>query len=68
MNTVRWEDGSKARFENLTYCYDAGNEWYYCNGGYVSISNPMGIKVCELKDINWMRGKYWYEPKTCRYK
>ena len=82
MNAMRWNDGSKATFQNLGGCtffpadgvntfIDAGG----CTVGFVTISNPMGTKTCSITNVGYYRnvdlkgsGEISYTTKHCRYK
>ena len=55
MNTRSWKSGSKAYFQNLNSCGGADATFFYCSGGFVTISSPMGTKVCEISSANWSR-------------
>lgn len=74
MNVVRWSDGSKAYFQNISNCSDFANLVYGCSGGFVTISSPMGTRVCEIYGVRWRRpapnagGSASYETRSCRYK
>lgn len=85
MNTMRWDDGSKVVFQNLGSCFfrtstrkggrgDMDYDNAGCSGGFITISNPLGIKICELrfayysKNINTNAIKTHYQPGNCRYK
>lgn len=81
MNTVRWEDGSKTTFQNIGGCefYPASNSRYsdtaVCRAGFVTISNPMGTKICNLTIARYIKGIYDTSGKyanftygNCRYK
>ena len=82
MNTVKWEDGSKATFQNLGGCsfshadgvsnfLDGG----VCTTGFVTISSPMGTRICTVTDASYARyfqlkgnGNVAYKTGECRYK
>ena len=73
-NGIRWSDGVTRKMTMFSNCgvrddqtYMAG---YYCMSGYVSISDPMGIKVCRLARIRYMaeKRKVLYDTKECRYR
>ena len=75
MNAVKWNDGSKVFFQNINRCSSLsyGNNdkgWYYCTGGYATITNPMGTKICDLKDASYLvaTNSIAYTPNQCRYK
>lgn len=63
MNNKRnWNDGSSARFEKLSSCQlEYGFQFsdaylaypYMCKSGYVTISNPIGTRICSLKYAYW---------------
>jgi hypothetical protein len=56
LNSIRWDDGSKNRFQNLANCiYDnyLDNTSYRCTAGYVYSSSPMGNRVCTLTLVMW---------------
>jgi hypothetical protein len=70
MNAVKWTDGSRVIFQNLNACMDFGNDTYYgCQGGYATVSNPLGTQVCSLTSVifhRWIGVKY--TTGNCRYK
>ena len=72
MNAVRWDDGSKVSFQNINSCTSLNNNtYYYCVSGYATITNPMGSKVCNLKDVHYVAmdiNRGGYTPNQCRYK
>ena len=47
LNTLSWEDGKRRKFSNLNGCKEILS-MYACKYGYVSISDPMGSRFCEL--------------------
>jgi hypothetical protein len=52
LNSVQWESGDKVYFQNLGNCKRGDltpNSTYGCNSGYVTITNPMGTKICSLR-------------------
>ena len=79
---MRWNDGSKATFQNLGGCtfyqgdgvssfIDAGQ----CTAGFVTISSPIGTKICSITKVGYARfvqvkgsGGVAYETGNCRYK
>ena len=72
MNAVRWNDGSKATFQNLGGCNFVQGEPYrdvgLCFAGFVTISNPMGSKICSITRVGYQFGQIVYETGNCRYK
>ena len=54
MNKVKWNDGSKVVFSNLYNCDETPGD-YGCYGGFVSISNAQGYKVCQVKFVVYRR-------------
>jgi hypothetical protein len=77
-NSLKWEDGSKlnfqfgeCRYEQLRGNYGALVDWHvYTCKGFVTISNPMGSRVCSLKVADWDTKfrKFRYVIDVCRYK
>lgn len=70
LNAVKWKNGSKVYFNNLNECRDAGMSGTYYNcRGFVTISDPMGTKICELGSVVWnLGGHIRYTTRQCRYK
>jgi hypothetical protein len=61
LNSIRWDDGSQNKFQNLTNCngVESGNmPSYYCRGGYVYSSSPMGNRVCRVDSVMWSPGMF----------
>jgi hypothetical protein len=56
LNSIRWNDGSSNKFQNLADCRGDANPntpSYACSTGYVYTSSPMGNKVCTLQHVIW---------------
>lgn len=56
LNSIRWNDGSSNKFQNLADCRgdtNPNNPSYICHTGYVYTSSPMGNKVCSLRQVMW---------------
>lgn len=86
LNTRSWKDGSTLKFSGLNTCRMGkdlgGNSYYGCTGGFVTITNPQGTKVCVIswpKDptsyignyllgVAYSNGRYQYNAKECRWR
>jgi hypothetical protein len=69
INAMRWDDGSKIYFQNINNCIDSSNtDFYICSGGFATISNPMGTKICNLQKVAFQERRVWYSTGNCRYK
>ena len=56
-NNLEWDDGKKRVFTGLGGCKHYSNrffdaEIYYCNYGYVKVTDPLGSKLCELQKLD----------------
>lgn len=78
MNTRTWKSGSKITFSNLVDCHAGTPDdvvdvrrgqigstpyRYSCQGGFVQISNPMGIKICELERLVYTSSSIAQDPR-----
>ena len=86
MNNMRWNDGSNVVFQNLGVCNfytslrqgGTGPDYNYdhasCGSGFVTISNPMGRKICQLSSVRYSKDvrtgaiETNFQPGNCRYK
>ncbi len=71
-NSRTWDDGSVVYFQPSTKCIFPNNPLVgaECIEGFVTITNPMGTKVCELDSmVYWVsfRGLR-YKVKNCRFR
>jgi hypothetical protein len=64
LNTVRWRDGKRRIFSNLSNCYQSRDEdtkqitFYTCRNAYVTIEDPLGRKICEVEQERLGFGVY----------
>ncbi len=64
---IKWDDGSKMYYQNLHQCSSYYTGGYYCDAGFVKVSNPMGVKVCRIERISFVESGITYRWGTCRY-
>ena len=73
LNQIKgWDDGSKLYYQNLGKC----RSWkipinsYLCGTGFVTVTNPMGVKVCSIDSVmySYEERKISQEWGTCRNK
>jgi len=66
LNKVKWKDGSKAYFQGFYDC-SAKGEYYGCMG-FVSVSNPLGNKICRAR-VGWYSSSgASFTVSECRYR
>jgi hypothetical protein len=78
LNSLKWEDGDKVYFQGLGKCTNSNTmSTYGCGAGYVTISNPLGTKICVLQRKSSLFNNFavYYDAKSqvrfnwgeCRY-
>ncbi len=65
---IKWDDGSKMYYQNLYNCSSYNYPGYYgCNAGFVKVSNPMGVKICNIENVSFKDSRITNRWGTCRY-
>lgn len=64
---TKWDDGSKMYYQNLGNCAES-IEGFFCAAGFVTVTNPMGVKVCSIEAVWIWKERVNQRWHTCRNK